>query len=162
MTFGSFNGADETKCNESDLLIVGNILTGEKSVDKNTAIHKAGQLLADNGFVLPGYINSMYEREKLFTTYIGNGIAIPHGMAEAKNLILKSGISVVQYPDGVVFGEGKVAYLVIGIAATDDEHMQILVNLAELVQDEEKIKELFATSDRNKIYKAFTGKRQGF
>jgi len=147
---------NEASGKESDVLVMDNILIGEKSVDKEAAIEKAGQLLADSGYVLPEYIKAMKEREQLLTTYIGNGIAIPHGVGAAKNMILKSGISIIQYPQGVVFGEGKIAYLVVGIAGKGNEHMQILTNLAEFIQDEEAVKELFTTTDKNKLYNAFT------
>ncbi|NLL66942.1 MAG: PTS sugar transporter subunit IIA [Clostridiaceae bacterium] len=146
-------GAENTG---SSVLLKENILMGEKSVDKTVAIEKAGQLLVNGGYVMPEYINAMQEREKVLTTYIGNGIAIPHGGGAAKNLILKSGISIIQYPQGVKFEEGKVAYLVVGIAGKGNEHMQILTNLAEFIQDEDVVKELFQTNDKNKIYEAFT------
>lgn len=142
--------------NGSGVLVMENILIGEKSVDKISAIERAGQLLVNGGYVMPEYIEAMKERERVLTTYIGNGIAIPHGVGAAKNLILKSGISIIQYPQGVVFDEGKVAYLVVGIAGKGNEHMQILTNLAEFIQDEDAIKDLFTTTDKKKIYDAFT------
>ncbi|MGI6085387.1 MAG: PTS sugar transporter subunit IIA [Acetivibrionales bacterium] len=142
----------------SDVLLMENIILGERSVDKTAAIEKVGQLLVNGGYVMPEYINAMQEREKVLTTYIGNGIAIPHGVGAARNLILKSGIAIVQYPQGVQFEEGKVAYLVVGIAGKGNEHMQILTNLAEFIQDEDVVKELFQTRDKNQIYQAFTSK----
>mgnify|MGYP001012220723 CR=1 FL=1 len=152
----SANERQSDASNGSGVLVMENILIGEKSVDKIAAIEKAGQLLVNGGYVMPEYIEAMKEREKVLTTYIGNGIAIPHGVGAAKNLILKSGISIIQYPQGVVFEEGKVAYLVVGIAGKGNEHMQILTNLAEFIQDEEAVKELFTTTDKKKIYEAFT------
>lgn len=146
----------EAEKSGSGVLVMENIIIGERSVDKAVAIEKAGQLLVNGGYVMPEYINAMQEREKVLTTYIGNGIAIPHGVGAAKNLILKSGISIIQYPEGVKFEEGKVAYLVVGIAGKGNEHMQILTNLAEFIQDEDVVKELFQTNDKNKIYQAFT------
>lgn len=142
----------------NEVLALKNILLGKESVDKNAAIEAAGQLLVDGGYVMPDYVNAMKEREKILTTYIGNGIAIPHGVGAAKDKILKSGISVIQYPNGIVFGEGKVAYLVVGIAGKGNEHMKILTNLAEFIQEEDVVKELFATKSKEKIYEAFTSK----
>ncbi len=135
-----------------------NIKTGQKSVSKEEAIDMAGQLLVDGGYVLPEYIEAMQEREKVYSTYIGEGIAIPHGVGAAKDKIIKTGISVLQFPEGVIFGENKVAYLVVGIAGKGNEHMKILTNIAEFIQEGEAIKELFTIKDSEKIYRAFTDK----
>lgn len=140
----------------SDVLLLKNILVNQKSVTKDEAIEKSGQLLVDGGYVLPEYIAAMKEREKIMSLYIGNGVAIPHGVGAAKDKILKSGISIIQYPKGVIFGEGKMAYLVIGIAGKGNEHIKILANLANFIQEEGIIEELFKTEDVEKIYKVFT------
>ncbi len=149
---------EQPKDTTSDVLVHGNILIGQKSVSKDTAIEMAGQLLVDGGYVMPEYIQAMKEREKMLTTYIGNGIAIPHGVGAAKDKILKSGISVIQYPEGVEFGDGKKAFLVVGIAGKGNEHMKILSNLAEFIMEGDLLKELFATKEKDKLYKAFTSK----
>lgn len=140
------------------VLDLKNIKTGQKSVSKEVAIEMAGQLLVDSGYVLPEYIEAMQEREKVYSTYIGEGIAIPHGVGAAKDKIIRTGISVLQFPEGVIFGENKVAYLVVGIAGKGNEHMKILTNIAEFIQEGEAIKELFTVKDSEKIYRAFTDK----
>lgn len=142
----------------SKVLIFENILMGQKSTDKETAIELAGKLLVDSGYVEPEYIDAIKEREKMLTTYIGKGIAIPHGVGEAKDKIIKSGISIIQYPDGVDFGNGKLAFLVIGIAGKGNEHMKIISNLAELIMEEDALKELFKTTNKVKIYNSFVNK----
>ena len=101
------------------------IKTGLKSVDKETAIRAAGQLLCDLGFANEDYIQAMVDRENMVSTYMGMGVAIPHGTSNAKETVKKSGIVVMQYPEGVDFGDEK-AYLVIGIAGVGDEHLEIL------------------------------------
>ncbi len=141
----------------NDVLVLKNILVNQKSVSKDAAIEKAGQLLVDGGYVLPEYIVAMKEREAQLTTYIGHGVAIPHGVGVAKDKILKSGISVIQYPDGIVFDEDKVAYLIVGIAGKGKEHLKILSNLAEfIIEEEELLKELFSAEVATKLYSAFT------
>jgi PTS system mannitol-specific IIA component len=147
------NSAGNNGC---DVLVWKNILIGQKSVTKYEAIEAAGRLLVDGGYVYPGYIEAMKEREETLTTYIGNGVAIPHGVGAARDLILKSGITVIQYPEGVVFGEGKAAFLVIGIAGKGNEHMEIISNLAEFIQDEAILEELFRTKEAERLYAAFT------
>lgn len=135
------------------LLIKTNILVGLPAETKEEAILRAGRLLEASGYVASGYAEAMIEREKSLTTYMGMGIAIPHGTAVAKEKVLRSGIVVLQYPEGVVFGEEK-AHLVIGIAGVGDEHLEILAHISEALEDEEVLNNLFATSDKDVIYSA--------
>ncbi|EAU0476258.1 PTS mannitol transporter subunit IIA, partial [Salmonella enterica] len=83
----------------------------------------------------------MLEREEIVSTYVGNGLAIPHGTKESKSFILSTGISVIQFPQGVDFGEEK-AYMVIGIAAQGGEHMEILTSIAVICAEEENMEAL--------------------
>lgn len=145
---------DCPEANGQGVLMLKNILIGEKSVSKEEAIKMAGQLLVDGGYVMPEYIEAMIEREKMLTTYIGEGIAIPHGVGASRDKIIKTGISIIQFPEGVSFGDDQTAYLVVGIAGKDKEHMRILTNLAGFIQDADKVKELFITKDSAKIYNA--------
>ena len=120
---------------EQKILKNENIILNQKSEKKEDAIDRVGKMLLDSGYVSPKYIEGMRKREEEFTTYIGNGIAIPHGANEYKNEILKTGLAMVQYPDGVEFGKGKTAYIVIGIAGKGDEHLSLLSQIALAVQD---------------------------
>ncbi len=140
----------------SAILSRSNIRLNLESVDKFEAIKMAGKVLVDGGYVDEKYIDAMIEREKELTTYIGSGVAIPHGVGRAKELIEKSGISVLQFPDGIDFGEEK-AYLVIGIAGVGNEHITILSNIATIIgdEDDEKLKMLKTTKNVEQIYKAF-------
>ena len=98
-------------------LTQGNILLNAQAPDKTEAIRIAGNLLVDAGNMQPGYIDSMLLREKVANTYLGNGIAIPHGLPRDRDLILRTGISVSQFPDGVQWHQGETVYLVVAIAA---------------------------------------------
>lgn len=122
---------------KAGVLVEDGIKTGLASVDKETAIRAAGQLLCDLGYVNADYIDAMVEREKLVTTYMGMGVAIPHGTSNAKETVKKSGIVVMQYPEGVDFGTEK-ANLIIGIAGEGDEHLEILANIAGSLEDLKK------------------------
>lgn len=135
-----------------EVLQIKNILTGLSSESKEEAILRAGHLLETAGYVDPGYAESMLEREKIVTTYIGMGLAIPHGTAETKALVRNSGIVVLQYPDGVDFGEEK-ARLVIGIAGVGDAHLDILAKISSSLDDEEVLERLSVTSDPEEIFK---------
>lgn len=130
------------------------IKTGLKSVDKETAIRAAGQLLCDLGFANEDYIQAMVDRENMVSTYMGMGVAIPHGTSNAKKTVKKSGIVVMQYPEGVDFGDEK-AYLVIGIAGVGDEHLEILGNIVASLEDEELLETLKKNADVDTIMKTF-------
>jgi PTS system mannitol-specific IIC component len=145
------------KTDEQQILKKENILLNQKCTTKEEAVKIAGKVLLESGYIKPEYVNSMLEREKVTTTYIGNGIAIPHGLGKFKNLINKSGIVILQFPEGVVFGEeGEKAYLVIGIAGKGNEHIDILTKIALLAEEEEKVKALFKTKYYKKFYKVFS------
>lgn len=142
---------------ENKILCRNNIKLNLASVDKYEAIKMAGRLLIESGCVDEDYIEAMIERENDLTTYIGNGVAIPHGVGRAKEFIKRSGIVVLQFPQGVDFDKEK-AYLVIGIAGVGDEHIDILSNIATVIgdDDENKLKQLQTTKDVNFIYESFT------
>jgi phosphocarrier protein FPr len=115
--------------------------------DKMDAIRQSGQLLVDSGCVQARYVDGMLAREEIMSTYLGNGVSIPHGQDQNRADILQTGISVLQLPDGVEWEDGEKAYLVIGIAASSDEHVGVLANLAEVIEDEDMTQKLIETTD---------------
>lgn len=117
------------------------------AADKPDAIRQAGKLLVETGCVLPQYVDGMLAREQSMSTSLGNGVAIPHGIYENRDHILKTGICVLQLPQGVEWEDGETVYLVIGIAASGDEHVGVLSNLAEAVEDENCLNEMIHTTD---------------
>lgn len=146
--------ADEpVKEETSDVLLKEGVKTGLASVDKVSAIRAAGRLLCDLGYVDESYIDAMVAREELVTTYMGMGVAIPHGTSDAKETVKKTGIVVLQYPEGVDFGDEK-AYLVIGIAGVGDEHLEVLGKVAASLEDADLLESLKKDADVDKIMKA--------
>lgn len=131
-----------------------NVKIGLKSCTRDEAIHQAGQLLIDSGYVAPEYIEAMLEREHIVSTFIGNGVAIPHGVGTSKGLIKKSGLVVLQFPEGIDYN-GNTCHLVIGISGKNNDHIKILSNIAEQIGDLEKAQKLWVTKDQNLIYKTF-------
>lgn len=127
------------------------------TMSEEEAITLAGQLLFQSGYVEKAYIDAMHEREKVVSTYIGNGVAIPHGVGSAQQYIKKSGIVVLQFPQGISY-HNNTCYLVIGIAGKNDEHITILSNLAETIVDEEDAKKLWTMHKVSEMYKILTGK----
>lgn len=142
---------ESLKGGNHEVLAKDNILTGLKTESKDDAILRAGHLLEQKGYVRKGYADAMLKRENESTTYMGMGIAIPHGTDEAKKDIIRSGIVILQYPEGVDFGDEK-AYLIAGIAGKGDEHIEILASLGETFEDEDKLKALMSAEDPNTIY----------
>ncbi|MBC8014291.1 MAG: PTS mannitol transporter subunit IICBA [Sporomusaceae bacterium] len=150
---------EESRDDVMDNLILrkSNILLGLKSVERDEVIRMAGRLLHTSGYVKEEYIEAMIEREKDLTTYIGKGIAIPHGVGRAKENIIKSGMVVLQFPDGISFGD-ETAYMVIGIAGVGNEHLSILSNIATAINaddDDSIVEVLRTTTDMDYIYNIF-------
>jgi phosphoenolpyruvate-protein phosphotransferase len=137
----------------------GNVKLHVKADSKTDAIRKVGKLLVDSGHIKSGYIDSMLGREKIANTFLGNGIAIPHGLPKDRELILRTGIAVMQIPAGVDWNPGETVYLVVGIAARSDEHIEILTNLTHVLDDEKLIQRLSTTENAEDIYACLTRPR---
>jgi PTS system mannitol-specific IIC component len=131
------------------------IMLNQTPVSKEEAIKAAGQLLVKTGAVEPSYIDAMLEREKLVSTYMGMGIAIPHGTTQAKGTVKKSQIVMIQYPDGVDFGDEK-AQLVFGIAGIGDEHLDLLAKIADCLDDLNVLEKMKTTEDKDWIIKTLS------
>lgn len=132
------------------------IKLGASATNKADAIQQVGKLLVDTGHMQPGYISSMMEREKVANTYLGNGIAIPHGLPKDRDLIAETGIAVLQLPSGVEWNPGETVHLVVGIAAKSDEHIEILSNLTHVLGDEEAVQQLAKTAEPADIVQRLT------
>ncbi len=135
------------------ILQPGNIRIGLPAEPKEEAIRRAGELLVAGGYARPEYVDAMLRREELATTCLGMGLAIPHGTSDAKERVLRSGIVILQYPDGVDF-DGEKAHLIVGIAGVGDEHLEILARLSASFEDEELLQRLMTATDPQVIYDA--------
>lgn len=122
--------------------------------DKYEAIRLAGELLVQAGHVPAEYVDFMVERENVSSTYLGAGLAMPHGTNEAKPLIRSTGMSVLIVPEGVDFG-GETARLVIGLAAVGDEHMELLSSIAVLVSEEEDMERILRAATEEEVIAIF-------
>ena len=140
------------------VLLLENVKVGLKSVSKEEAIKAAGELLFKSGYVEKNYIEGMLAREKDISTYIGKGIAIPHGENAVKDFVKKTGIVVMQYPDGVEFADGNIAHLIVGIAGRGEDHLVIIQNLATITIDytDEDLEKLYTTKDPQILFDMFT------
>ena len=140
------------------ILLKENVLVGLKSVGKIDAIRAAGELLVKSGYVDPPYVDGMIARELDISTYIGKGIAIPHGENAVKEHVKKSGIVVMQYPEGIDFGNDNKAHIIVGIAGKDNDHLAILANIATTMDecDDAELQKLYTTTDSGVLYDMFT------
>ncbi|AOR63263.1 PTS mannitol transporter subunit IICBA [Pectobacterium wasabiae] len=139
----------------------GNVFLNQHATHKEQAIRFAGEQLVKGGYVEPEYVEAMLEREKLTSTYLGESIAVPHGTIEAKDRVLKTGVVFCQYPEGVRFGdeEDEVARLVIGIAARNNEHIQVITSLTNALDDDAVIERLAHTQDVQEVLDLLSGKK---
>ena len=130
-----------------------NVFLGRTATHKEDAIRFAGEQLVKGGYVQPEYVEAMLEREKLTPTYLGESIAVPHGTVEAKDRVLKTGVVFCQYPEGVRFGEDEddIARLVIGIAARNNEHIQVITSLTNALDDDTVIERLANTTSVDEV-----------
>jgi multiphosphoryl transfer protein len=138
-----------------DVLGLSGIVVGLTAGDRAEAIDRVGSMLVAQGLVTDGYVDAMKAREAIISTYLGNGIALPHGTSEAQDTILRTGLAVAQFPDGVPWGDDR-ARLVIGLASRSEEHITILSRLATVLEDADLCARLAATDDPVEIHRALT------
>lgn len=136
--------------NVKPILTEDNIQLSAKVKTKEEAIRRVGEILVQNGYTTPVYIDHMQEREKRFSVYIGNHLAIPHGIESSDQEIYTSGLAVLQVPDGVEF-DGNIAYIVIGIAGKNGTHLNMLSNIALICADEENIEKMRNADTKKEI-----------
>jgi multiphosphoryl transfer protein len=129
--------------------------------NKEEAIREAGRVLVDSGNIDAGYVESMLGREQQANTYLGNGIAIPHGMQKDRELIQQTGVCIVQVPEGVEWNPGQTVTLVVGIAARTDEHLEILSALTDVLDDPAIAEQLSKTNDPADIIAGLTRRTEG-
>ena len=139
-----------------DVLTSETVRLGARAASKVDAIRQSGDVLVKAGYAAPSYVDGMLAREKVISTYLGNGIAIPHGQPEDLESVYRTGVSVLQLPDGVEWEPGENAHLVIGLAATSDEHVGVLTNLVAVLQDPETIQQLIHATDPMTIVERLT------
>ena len=124
-----------------------NIHLNVNAADKQQAIEMAASALVQADNVENGYLQGMLARELQTSTFLGNGIAIPHGTLDTRSMVKKTGVQVFQFPQGIEWGEGNIAYVVIGIAARSHEHLSLLRQLTHVLSDEDTAAKLAKITD---------------
>ncbi|ECU5597365.1 HPr family phosphocarrier protein [Salmonella enterica subsp. enterica serovar Kentucky] len=141
-------------------LSVQDIHPGEQAGNKEEAIRQIAAALAQAGNVAGGYVDGMLAREQQTSTFLGNGIAIPHGTTDTRDQVLKTGVQVFQFPQGVIWGEGQVAYVAIGIAASSDEHLGLLRQLMHVLSDDSVAEQLKSATTAEELRALLMGEKQ--
>ena len=137
-------------------LTAEDVRLGARVDGKEAAIRAVGALLVERGYIAPGYVESMLGRERQANTYLGSGIAIPHGMGPDREMIHRTGVAVLQVPGGVEWSGGQTVRLVVGIAARSDEHLGILAALTDVLDDAALAERLARTDDPADVVASLT------
>ncbi|MEQ4531075.1 MAG: fused PTS fructose transporter subunit IIA/HPr protein [Mixta sp.] len=134
---------------------------GQTASNKEEAIRQVAAALTAAGNVGEGYVNGMLAREQQTSTYLGNGIAIPHGTTDTRDLVQQTGVQVFQFPQGIAWGDEQTAYVVIGIAARSDEHLALLRQLTHVLSDDDVAAQLRTTDSAEALRSLLMGEKQG-
>ncbi|WKV51357.1 fused PTS fructose transporter subunit IIA/HPr protein [Dickeya fangzhongdai] len=124
---------------------------GASAGSKDEAIRQVAAALTEAGCVSEGYVEGMLQREQQTSTYLGSGIAIPHGTTDTRDLVQKTGVQVFQFPQGIAWGEDQTAYVVLGIAARSDEHLALLRQLTHVLSDDRVAARLASTTSADEL-----------
>jgi mannitol PTS system EIIA component len=136
----------------SDVLTLSQVKVPGTARSKDDAIREAGQILVEAGAVDPDYIDSMFERERSVSTYMGNYLAIPHGTNESKDSIKRSALSVIRY-DPPIDWDGNEVRFALGIAGYQGGHMDILSKVAIMFSDMDEVNKLIAANSAEELYR---------
>jgi PTS system mannitol-specific IIA component len=134
----------------SELLERRAIRLDEKAADRDDAIRRCGETLVEVGAVEPGYVDTMLARERSISTYVGEGVAIPHGTLGGKELVKRDALAVLRFPEGVDW-DGEPVTVCVGIAAAGNGHVELLAALAEILLDEDQARELREATDPDTV-----------
>ena len=128
-----------------------NVVAAGTATTRDDAIREAGELLVRAGAVEPAYIESMGDRERTVSTFMGNGLAIPHGTNEAKDEIKRSALSFIRYSDPIDWG-GEQVNFVVGIAGQNNEHLDILSKIAIIFSEDDEVEKLVEAPDADALF----------
>ncbi|PFG34964.1 PTS mannitol transporter subunit IICBA [Sanguibacter antarcticus] len=153
---GTAAPSETAQAHTGSILDIGSIVLSGRASSRDEAISQAGQLLVSSGAVPRSYVDFMHERELSVSTHIGSGLAIPHGTNEAKDLVRRTAISFIRYPDGVSWN-GKPTEFVVGIAGKGNDHLEVLSRLAQIFVDPAQVEQLRAASTPEEVQHLLEG-----
>jgi mannitol PTS system EIIA component len=135
------------------------VLLLPECASKEEVIRAIGDVMLERGEVTPRYVEGMFEKEARFSTWVTEGVALPHGTNEVKREVRRNSVVLAQIPGGVDWGKGKVVYLAIGFAGQgDDEHVRLLTAIAGVLQDAALVSRLKTARDKNEVVRILSGR----
>jgi mannitol PTS system EIIA component len=137
------------------ILMKENVIIENQTMSVKEAIDKVGAMMVKSGYVKEGYIAGMHRRDEDLSVFLGNMLAIPHGVHDVKDEIIASGMAVLIVPDGIDW-HGSTAKVIVGLAGKDGEHMSILANLATVFAELETAEKLVEAKDADLVYQTLT------
>ncbi len=139
----------------TSLLAEESIQLDRTAVDRFDAVRQSGAALVAAGAVDESYVDAMIQRENTISTFVGEGVAIPHGTLAGKESVKRDALVVLRFPEGVDW-EGNTVYVTVGIAAAGGGHIALLSQLAEILLDPEKAEQLRTATSREQVYALLT------
>ena len=139
----------------ADLLTGDAIRLQERAGSRDEAIRRCGEVLVEVGAVGTAYVEAMLARERSVSTYIGEGVAIPHGTLNSKESVRRDALAVLRFPDGVDW-DGNDVRVCVAIAAAGDGHVDILASLAEVLMDPSSAEALRNATDADQVLELLT------
>ncbi|WP_312151639.1 PTS sugar transporter subunit IIA, partial [Pseudomonas sp.] len=136
------------------------IAMGQSAADKGEALSLLARCLVEDGLVAEGYLEGLQAREAQGSTFLGQGIAIPHGTPQTRDQVFATGVRLMQFPEGVDWGDGQVVYLAIAIAARSDEHLRLLQLLTRALGETDLAEALRRASSADALLKLLQGAPQ--
>jgi mannitol/fructose-specific phosphotransferase system IIA component len=144
---------------EQQILAPGSVRLGLPSMTKEEAIRLCGEVLVQAGAATSDYIDGMFAREEQVSTYLGEGVAIPHGTNESRQFITAAALGFLQFPDGIDW-DGNQVKLCIPIASASDEHLEILSSLAGVLMEPEAAERLRNTTSVPEVLELLNSKEE--
>ncbi len=135
----------------TELLAESSIRLDASASGRDDAIRQTGQALLDAGAIDASYIDAMLERENSVSTYMGEGVAIPHGTLKGKDSVKQDALVLLRFPEPVDW-DGNPVSVAVGIAAKGNGHIAILSQLATVLLDPEKAEALRTATSSDQVY----------
>lgn len=128
------------------------VLLNQEFSSKRDVIQAIGSIMVACGEVTPRYVEGMFRKEEMFSTWITEGVALPHGTNDVKSEVARNSVVVVQIPKGIHWGQGKIVHLAIGFAGRgDDEHVRLMTAIARILQDKTLMSRLRIAGDEAEV-----------
>lgn len=139
-------------------LDIDHVLLGQTFWSKRDVVQAIGDVMLAHGEVTPRYVEGMFRKEEMFSTWVTEGVALPHGTNDVKDEVLRNSVVVVQIPEGVDWGQGMIVHLAIGFAGRgDDEHVKLMTSIARVLQDKNLMSQLRTSTDKREVVRIMGG-----